>query len=143
MKVCASIFAVNIETDRCRVIAGMPENAFASWLKRQLLRREWTQADLARRLNVSTGTVANWATGSRLPSTASVDRIADVLGIDIDDVLVAAGHRPPTFDIDPDSPEAQLIPLIRQIDWESRPGRLEEVEAELRFMIDIDRKRKG
>lgn len=70
------------------------------------------------------------------------DRIAEAFSVNIDYVLSLLNYRPAIFDIDPDSPEAQLLPLIRQIDWESRPGRLEEVEAEFRFMIDVDRKRK-
>lgn len=83
-----------------------------------------------------------WVSGDRTPSPQSVDRIADVLGMDVDHVLTIAGHRPAIFEADPDSPEARLVPLIRQVDWTSRPGRLEEIEAEYRFMIDHDRKRR-
>lgn len=142
MKVCASMFAVNVETDCFHVIAGMNETTFADWLRRQLHRREWTQADFARKLGVGTGTVANWATGARIPSPGSVDRVADAMGVDVDYLLTVTGHRPPVFEIDPDSPEAKLVPLIRQVDWASRPGRLEEIEAEYRMMIDFDRKRR-
>lgn len=74
-----------------------------------------------------------------------IDKIADVLCVDIDHVLTLAEHRPAVFEVNPDSPEGDLLPLIRQVDWASRPGRLEEMQAELRFMIDVDQrsKRKG
>lgn len=36
---------------------------------------------------------------------------------------------------------AQLTPLNRQIDWALPRGRLKEMQAELRFMIEVDRKR--
>lgn len=65
------------------------------WLKGQLRRREWTQADLARRMAVSTGTISRWARGERIPTPESCDRLADVLGVDLDTVLGVAGHRPP------------------------------------------------
>jgi hypothetical protein len=61
--------------------------------------------------------------------------------VDPDIVLTLSGHRPATLPIDPESATARLMPLIEQIDWESRPGRLEEMENELRFMIDADRRR--
>jgi len=117
---------------------------FHGWLSHQLVRRDWTQADFARKLGTTNGVVSRWARGDRVPSPESIDRIADVLGVGVDYVLALAGHRPALFDIDPNSPEAQLLPLIRQIDWASRPGRLEEMQAELRFMIETDRRqRKG
>lgn len=81
-----------------------------------------------------------WINDRRRPDTASCDRIADVLFLDVDEVLAVAGHRPPDIGIDPDSATARLMPLIEQIDWDSRPGRLEEVEAEFRFMIEVDRR---
>ncbi len=114
----------------------------AHWLQRQLARREWSAADLSRQLGVGNSTVAMWLRRERVPNPQSVDRIADVLGADVDYLLTLAGHRPAAVEIDPDSATARLMPLIEQIDWESRPGRLEEMEAELRFMIEMDRKRK-
>jgi transcriptional regulator with XRE-family HTH domain len=112
---------------------------FGGWLQYQLDRRDWSKADFANRLGVANGDVSRWVNNKRIPSPASCDRIADVLGVDVDVVLVQAGHRPPDIEVDPDSATARLMPLIEQIDWDSRPGRIEEMEAELRFMIDVDR----
>lgn len=90
---------------------------FATWLQRHLLRREWTQADFARRLNVSPQVVSKWILAQRIPDPASCDRIADVLGVDLDLVLWQAGHRPNVERIDPDDPRTVLGALINAIDW--------------------------
>lgn len=115
---------------------------FRRWLERQLARRDWSPAEFARRLGMNTGTVSRWMTGSRRPRTDACDKIADVLGVDVDVVLTMAGHRPPDIELDPDSATARLMPLIEQIDWDARPGRLEGLEFELRQMIEWDRMKK-
>jgi transcriptional regulator with XRE-family HTH domain len=116
---------------------------FGQWLTHQLERRDWSKAELARRIGVANGDVSRWARDERVPSPAKVEDIADALDVDVDYVLTVAGHRPPDVEIDPDSPTAQLMPLIEKIDWASRPGRIEEMEAELRFMIEIDRRKEA
>jgi transcriptional regulator with XRE-family HTH domain len=120
-----------------------PLEGFNLWLHRQLRRRDWSPADLARRMDVNTGTVSRWLTGSRRPRPDACDKLADALGVDLDMVLTLAGHRPPDIEIDPDSATARLMPLIEKIDWASRPNRLEEMEVELRFMIEVDRRKKA
>jgi transcriptional regulator with XRE-family HTH domain len=111
----------------------VPEVRFPDWLKGQLRRREWTPADFARKLDVGSGTVSMWLNGKRVPGPKSCDLIADALGVDIDVVLTAAGHRPPDIRIDPDSPEARLLPLIRQVPWDERQLRI--FEEQLRILI--------
>lgn len=90
---------------------------FGVWLDRQLSRREWSQADLARRLNVQNATVSRWISGVRQPDTESCERIADVLFLDVDEVLAIAGHRPCDIDIDPDAPGEQIAVMARRISW--------------------------
>lgn len=94
--------------------------AFSQWFKRELARREMSQAEFARRSGFSTGVVSGWYQGKRVPEPASVDRIADVLALDMDYVLTMAGHRPPAFEVDPASPEGILVPIIRRIEWTER-----------------------
>ncbi len=119
----------------------VPERTFGEWLGLQLDRREWSGADLARRLGVANGNVSRWLRDERKPSSATVDRIADVLGIDVDIALTYAGHRPSgALQIDPDGPTARLRPLIEKVNWSAYPGRLETLENELQFMIETDRK---
>lgn len=89
--------------------------SFGAWLESQLLRREWNQSDLARRIDVRPSVVSRWIRNERVPSPASVGRIADVLMVDVDDVLTRAGHRPalPTDDLD--AIHARLDPYLRQV----------------------------
>lgn len=76
-------------------IPNMEEKAFAAWLERQLARREWTLADFARRLGIAPSIPSRWlSVRGRRPSPASCDLIADAFGMDVDEVLTLAGHRP-------------------------------------------------
>ena len=70
----------------------MPSESFGVWLQYQLDRREWSQSDLSARSGLSTGLISNYINGVRHPSPQSVDRIADALMIDVDEVLTRAGR---------------------------------------------------
>jgi transcriptional regulator with XRE-family HTH domain len=72
----------------------MSDVSFGAWLKAQLRRRDWTQADFARRSGMTTTSVSDWINNKKVPDPASCDRIADALFLPLDDVLVAAGHKP-------------------------------------------------
>lgn len=105
----ASILTVGFSE---RLGGAMADQGFGAWLQRQLVRREWNQSDLARRSGIHTSRISDWVNGKRAPSTENAERLADALGVSVDEVLTAAGHRP-----DPvDEPErAALIALLRQI----------------------------
>lgn len=125
----------------CRVSTEeSPEQPFHEWLKRQLLRQAWTQAEFARRLGSDKGVVGNWVRGDRNPNPESSDRIADVLGVDRDLVLALTKHRSPDSDIDLDSNEARLIALVRSIAWDD--DRMSLMEGVLRQFRDVDRKKR-
>lgn len=109
------------------------------WLKRQLVRREWTQADFSRRLDTSPGNVSRWIKGERVPDPASIDKIADVLGVDLDLVLALAGHRPPDTELDPDDPASRIIALVKQVQWTEE--RAETITATLERFRKFDRQR--
>ena len=86
----------------------------ASWIKRQLARREWAAVDLSRRTGISTGAISEWTTGKRIPSSQSCLRLADAFGVDPDTVLAIAGHRTASAPLD--DPKADLIAMIRRAD---------------------------
>lgn len=92
----------------------MTDPDIASWLRRQLARRDWSGADLARRLNVANGRVSEWTTGKRVPSPKSCLRLADAFGVDPDTVLAIAGHRAVPAPLE--DPKEELIALIRRAD---------------------------
>lgn len=116
---------------------------FAAWLESQLARREWSPTEFARRLDMRHSAVSMWLSGQRVPTPKSIDRIADTLNLDVDTVLTIAGHRPPDYTVDPDSPEAELLPLIRKIDWDADPMRLRGIKVQLEGYLQVDRMRRG
>lgn len=117
----------------------MTSEQLSYWLKRQLARREWNQADFARRLGTSPGNVSRWMTGERVPDPSSIDKIADVLGVDLDLVLALAGHRPPDTELNPDDPASAIIALVKQVQWTDE--RAETITATLERMRKFDRQR--
>jgi transcriptional regulator with XRE-family HTH domain len=122
-------------------VYSMDSNTFATWLRRQLNRNEWTQADFARRMDVSTGRISEWTTGKRVPNPKSCELIADVLGADIDLVLRVAGHRPNVESIDPDDPRVILHGMIDRVVWTE--DRLDSITAQLDTMLKRDRATKA
>ncbi len=86
--------------------------SFGTWLLDEIERREWTQAEFARRSKLKPQNVSRWISGERLPSYNSCLTIARVLGIDPDIVLGKAGH-----------------PLTRQV--RERPRSLDDILREL------------
>jgi transcriptional regulator with XRE-family HTH domain len=110
-----------------------------SWLRRELDSRDMIGADLARRIGSSNGTVSNWITGTRVPNPETIQRIADALNADVDYLLTLAGHRPEDPYFDPDSPEAQLLPYIRAVDWSKHGNELAMFKRQLEFLVEVDR----
>lgn len=121
------------------MIVCMVNASFPGWLRRQLDRREWTQADFARRLDLSPAVVSRWITGRRIPDPRYCDLIADALGVDLDLVLFHAGHRPLTDPPPPDDPRADLHGLVDRINWANAPGGYEVVTTALRSIIKEQR----
>lgn len=115
----------------------MVSETFPNWFREQLRRRDWNMSDFSRRSGFSTGVVGHWARGSRVPSPESCDRIADVLGVDVDTVLTLAGHRPAVEPLALDDPAARLSALLRRV--ELTPDRAAGLEATIRAWIDFDR----
>jgi transcriptional regulator with XRE-family HTH domain len=106
---------------------------FGSWLANQIRARGMNQAEFAIALGVGTSTVSRWVNG-RVPEAALLEKIADVLIVDYDVVATKAGYRPKELlQVDPNSPEARLLPLIRQVPWDERQLRM--FEEQLRILI--------
>ena len=114
-----------------------PSAQFSAWVRQQLRRRGWNDAELARQLDMPSGTVSRWMRGERQPSTRSCDLIADVFGVDVDLVLTLAGHRPQPGVAEPDDPRAELIAMLNRV--QLTPDRLAGLEGTLRAWIEIDR----
>lgn len=68
------------------------EGAFGAWLQQELDRREWSQADFARRSRLGAQDVSRYINDQRLPTYDKALVIAAHLGIDPDLVVQKAGH---------------------------------------------------
>lgn len=93
---------------------------FGAWLASQLARRDWSQADFARRIGKSSGAVNMWINGNRIPDPASCDLIADALGrgVSLDDVLIAAGHKDAPDSRRLNADQERIIERIRRLPWD-------------------------
>jgi len=107
---------------------------FPDWLKRQFSRRDWTQADAARAIGVSSGRVSEWVNGKRPPSVESLERIADALHIDVETVLRKAGHLPEVETVDEFAEE--IMGLVKRIHW--TPERVAIIRGSLQGMLRTD-----
>jgi transcriptional regulator with XRE-family HTH domain len=107
-----------------------------SWIRRQLLRRDWTAADLARRIDVSTGAISEWIAGKRRPSPASCLKLAEAFNVEPDDVLALAGHRLPTTPLRADDPRNRIIALIKRVHM--TPSQAAGLEAMLTAWLETD-----
>jgi transcriptional regulator with XRE-family HTH domain len=113
------------------------ESDIAAWIGRQLERREWSAADLARRTGIGSGRISEWMTGKRRPSPASCLRLADVFVVDPDDVLALAGHREASSPLPADEPRTRIANLVRRVNL--TPDRAAGLEATLLAWIEFDR----
>ena len=68
------------------------------FLRRHMRTRHWSVPQLADHCDVSIGMVTKWISENPryrvTPSPASCEKIASGLGVDLDEVLAIAGHRP-------------------------------------------------
>ena len=72
----------------------MSDETFGRWLGRTLKARHMSQTTLARELGVAKNTVSRWVTDTRRPHPETMEEVAAVLGVPLDEVLVAARLLP-------------------------------------------------
>lgn len=109
---------------------------FGPWLRSRIIAREMTQAQFAKAIGVSPTSVSRWIKHGDQPKGIHLERIADVLVSDYDLVATKAGYRPKELmlEVDPNSPEGQLVPMIRQVTWTD--DYLDTVKSILKGWID-------
>ncbi len=110
------------------------------WLNQQLIRRQWSLADLARESGIDRRRLRAWVRGDRRPSATSCDALAAAFGSDPNTVRRLAG-RPaliapmPAAAEPPDAIDA-MRGLFDQVHWDE--GRIARMTALLRTMIKND-----
>lgn len=120
----------------------MATHGFAEWFLRQLKRRVWGQADFFRESGVPKATVNSWCLGTRLPNPRRCKVIADVFGLDLDEVLMRAGHRPPLEPLLADDPRLEIIAMTKRV--QLTPDREITLRSLLRTYLEHDpRERAG
>lgn len=89
------------------------------------LARGWTRADFARRMKVAYQTVDRWDTGQQIPGLDLLERSADLLGLEVKDLV--HGHRPG----DKPATTASSSPVLDGMTAEDRDAVARLVEAYL------------
>lgn len=72
----------------------MPDNAreiFVKNLNEMMQRRGVSQSDIAKKLNVTSATVSNWCAGVKYPRIDVMQRLADMLGIGLGELIAENG----------------------------------------------------
>ncbi|MDQ2654612.1 MAG: helix-turn-helix transcriptional regulator [Chloroflexota bacterium] len=87
---------------------------FPAWMHQELTQRGWRQADFARATGVDVSMISRWMHGRR-PDPASLERVAETLGLDLDGLLAMAGYRQRPRNDDPRV--ATLVAKVRQVEW--------------------------
>lgn len=119
-----------------RNTSGPGRGSWATYVRSAREHRNLSIAELARRVGVDRGTVHRWEGGRNRPESADVvGTLADVLGLDVDEALAAAGLRPgvgapaqPTVEVD------EELELVRTDDrlTERQKSRIIEIILERR-----------
>lgn len=74
---------------------------FGDWLNKEIKRRKWRQADLARAANLDTAVISNLVNGKRGPGEDTCTAIAKAFDLPPETVFRAAGLLPPAPEITP------------------------------------------
>lgn len=117
----------------------MTDRGIPKWIKEELVRRDWTAADLSRRTGVGTGRISEWMNGHRRPSPDSCHVLADAFGVDPDDVLFVAGYRIAPTLFDANDAGRRIVSLLQRVHLTHE--RIRVLEATLEAYWEIDRRK--
>lgn len=95
---------------------------FSEWLREELEVREWKPTDLARRAELDDGIISRALSGARMPSTQSLEKMANAFDMPVDLIFRIAGLLPP---------------VTEQEEWAARMyRRLERLPPDLRDIAE-------
>ncbi len=106
---------------------------FSKQLAKYLEEKEMTYSDLANRLGVNKSVIASWKSGARYPRMNTMQRVAEVLGCEISDLIQikenaeTGGASAPAIDLD----EAAVLSQYRRLSPEGK----EEIHKQLRYRL--------
>jgi len=137
----ADIYLVAPYGVRVRNTSGPGRDKWATLVERARTAAGLTKVALAGRLGVDRATVTRWEQGITRPESADVvQRFADLLGIDLEDALAAAGLRPtgePERPAPPPMPREVVKLLALLADPDTPPEIQAQVRATLEFLANL------
>jgi len=93
---------------------------FADWLVEEMRRRDWSQANLAKKTGISRGGISNLINRVRQPSPKTCRAISHAFDMPVDLVLQKAGILPTGNNSDEDPLIRMITHLSSQLDPEDR-----------------------
>jgi transcriptional regulator with XRE-family HTH domain len=91
--------ARRVRPKRGKVYSGIgrvePRTPFATRLQARLVELNWTNNELAKRLDVAKQQVSRWTTGLMMPGSIYLVKLARALGVDVN-YLMASDEEEPT-----------------------------------------------
>lgn len=110
-------------------------NGFGRRLREVLGARQVTQSELARRVGVSNNTVTNWVHGVHRPDLTHLERVADALSVDPNDLLRDANPVPGRSD-----EHRRIVAALAALDVDSSVAALAREAPDLiRILADARR----
>lgn len=104
---------------------------FAQNLKNIMQKRNKTQSDLVKDLSFRQATVSDWLNGKKYPRMDKVEKLANYLGVSINELLMQSVSEPPVPAIQLTNQEKSLIKKYRQLNAD---GKL-VIDNQIDFML--------
>lgn len=104
---------------------------FAQNLKNIMQKRNKTQSDLVKDLSFRQATVSDWLNGKKYPRMDKVEKLANYLGVSINELLMQSVFEPPVPAIQLTAQEKSMIKKYRQLNAD---GKL-VIDNQIDFML--------
>ncbi len=109
---------------------------FNDWLVEQLKEKDWSQADLAKKSNLTRATISNYVNG-RIPDKVALRKLARALKLPPETVFEKAGLLPKKTPKD-----ALAEKILHELD-QLPEGEREEIYQYIQLRREINEKKKG
>lgn len=93
---------------------------FAQNLKNIMQKRNKTQSDLVKDLSFRQATVSDWLNGKKYPRMDKVEKLANYLGVSINELLMQSVPEPPVLAIQLTDQEKSMIKKYRQLNADGK-----------------------
>lgn len=104
---------------------------FAQNLKNIMQKRNKTQSDLVKDLSFRQATVSDWLNGKKYPRMDKVEKLANYLGVSINELLMQSVPEPPVPALQLTDQEKSMIKKYRQLNAD---GKL-VIDNQIDFML--------